>query len=126
MRTDLMTFLFDWDLSTEKKIFITLMHIASSAFTSPPPPPRGGGGTSILKVTGTCRWTGYDFAVINIGTGYLAALLRSSILAQGILRPSCRHQYWHRVSKSATGGLLRLSQGCFPGLPSRVPSPQCL
>ena len=25
----------------------------------------GGGGTSILKVTGTCRWTGYD------GTGYL-------------------------------------------------------
>ena len=31
----------------------------------------GGGGTSILKVTGTCRWTGYDFAVINIGTGYL-------------------------------------------------------
>ena len=43
-----------------------------------------GGGTSILKVTGTCRWTGYDFAVINIGTWYLAALLRSSILAQGI------------------------------------------
>ena len=47
-------------------------------------PGGGGGGTSILKVTGTCRWTGYDFAVINIGTGYLAALLRSSILAQGI------------------------------------------
>ena len=44
----------------------------------------GGGGTSILKVTGTCRWTGYDFAVINISTGYLVALLRSSILAQGI------------------------------------------
>ena len=33
-----------------------------------------GGGTSILKVTGTCRWTGYDFAVINIGTGYLNQL----------------------------------------------------
>ena len=35
----------------------------------------GGGGTSILKVTGTCRWTGYNFAVINIGTGYLNRLL---------------------------------------------------
>ena len=55
--------------------------------------PGGGGGTSILKVTGTCRWTGYDFAVINISTGYLVALLRSSILAQGILWPSCGHQY---------------------------------
>ena len=33
--------------------------------------PGGGGGTSILKVMGTCRWTGYDFAVINIGTVYL-------------------------------------------------------
>ena len=31
----------------------------------------GGGGTSILTVTGTCRWTGYDFAVITIDTGYL-------------------------------------------------------
>ena len=27
--------------------------------------------TSILTVTGTCRWTGYDFAVITIDTGYL-------------------------------------------------------
>ena len=44
----------------------------------------GGGSTSILKVTGTCRWTGYNFAIINISTGYLVALLRSSILAQGI------------------------------------------
>ena len=61
----------------------------------------GGGGPSVLKVTGTCRWTGYDFAVINISTGYLVALLQSSILAQGILWPSCGHQYWHRVSKSA-------------------------
>ena len=59
-------------------------------------PGGGGGGTSILKVMGTwgtCRWTGYDFAVINISTGYLVALLRSSILAQGILWPSCGHQY---------------------------------
>ena len=24
-------------------------------------PPGGGGGTSILKVSGTCRWQGYDF-----------------------------------------------------------------
>ena len=29
------------------------------------------GGTSILTVTGTCCWTGYDFAVITIDTGYL-------------------------------------------------------
>ena len=38
-------------------------------------PPRGGGGggTSVLKVTGTCRCTGYNFAVINISTGYLVA-----------------------------------------------------
>ena len=49
--------------------------------------PGGGGGTSILKVTGTCRWTGYDFAVINISTGYLVALFHSSILAQGIFCP---------------------------------------
>ena len=32
---------------------------------------RGGGGTSILTVAGTCRWTGYDFLVITIDTGYL-------------------------------------------------------
>ena len=32
---------------------------------------RGEGGTTILTVTGTCRWTGYDFAVITIDTGYL-------------------------------------------------------
>ena len=55
----------------------------------------GGGGISILTVSGTCRWTGYDFPVITIDT---------------------------RISKSAllaTGGLLRLSQGCFPaGFPA--------
>ena len=59
----------------------------------------GGGALPLLKVVGTCRWTGYDFH---------------------------GHQYWHRVSKSAqlaTGGLLRLSQGYFSGLPSRVPQP---
>ena len=32
---------------------------------------RGGGAPPLLKVIGTCRWTGYDFA---------------------------GHQYWHRVS----------------------------
>ena len=31
----------------------------------------GGGALPLLKVVGTCRWTGYDFSVINIGTGYL-------------------------------------------------------
>ena len=42
------------------------------------------GGTSILKVSGTCRWTGYDFAIIAIKTGCLN-----------------QPNYWHRVSKSA-------------------------
>ena len=35
------------------------------------PPGGGGGEPPLLKVIGTCRWTGYDFA---------------------------GHQYWHRVS----------------------------
>ena len=30
----------------------------------------GGGLLQLLKVVETCRWTGYDFPVIN-GTGYL-------------------------------------------------------
>ena len=34
-------------------------------------------------------------------------ILRSSILAQGILWPSCGHQYWHRVSKSGLIGYWR-------------------
>ena len=34
-------------------------------------PGGGGGGTSILTVTGTCRWTWYDFPVIAVDTGYL-------------------------------------------------------
>ena len=29
------------------------------------------GALPLLKVVGTCRWTGYDFPVINIGTAYL-------------------------------------------------------
>ena len=44
----------------------------------------GGGGTSILKVSGTCRWTGYEFAIIAIKTGCLN-----------------QPNHWHRVSKSA-------------------------
>ena len=31
----------------------------------------GGGVLSILTVVGTCCWTGYDFPVITIDTGYL-------------------------------------------------------
>ena len=45
---------------------------------------RGGGGTSILKVSGTCRWQGYDFAIIAIKTGCLN-----------------QPNHWHRVSNSA-------------------------
>ena len=56
----------------EASSFCDFLKLTSCDFT------RGGGGTSILKVTGTCRWTGYDFAVINISTGYLVALFRSS------------------------------------------------
>ena len=33
--------------------------------------PGGGGALPLLTVVGTCRWTGYDFPVINIDTGYL-------------------------------------------------------
>ena len=47
-------------------------------------PPGGGGGALLLKVSGTCRWTGYDFAIIAIKTGCL-------------IQPN----HWHRVSKSA-------------------------
>ena len=43
-----------------------------------------GGGTSILKVSGTCRWQGYDFAIIAIKTGCLN-----------------QPNHWHRVSNSA-------------------------
>ena len=53
---------------------------------------RGGGGTSILTVTGTCRWTGCDFAVINIGTGYLN---RPNWLLAG-------YSVYHRVASRAS------------------------
>ena len=51
--------------------------------------PGGGGGALPYG-----RWRGRA-----AGQGII---LRSSILAQGILRPSCGHQYWHRVSNSAS------------------------
>ena len=62
-------------IKTCRKIIASCMHcggkLGSNACNVGPPPPGGGGGTSILTVTGTCRWTGYDFAVITIDTGYL-------------------------------------------------------
>ena len=83
------------------------------------PGPGGGGGGAppLLKVIGTCRWTGYDFAghqyrhrvsnrpnvVITIGTGYQIGLMWSSPLAQGI-----------KIDLLGYGGLLRLSQGHIP------------
>ena len=80
----------------------------------------GGGGTSILKVTGTCRWTGYDFAVISIGTGYLVALLRLSILAHGILWPSCAHQYWPNWLLAGYSIFHRAASQGFPAHNDRV------
>ena len=61
-------------------------------------PGGGGGAPPLLKVIGTCRWTGYDFAdheywhrvsnrpnvVITIDTGYQIGLMWSSPLTQGI------------------------------------------
>ena len=64
----------------------------------------GGSYGNSMKVTGTCCWTGYDFAVINISTGYLVALLRSSVLAQGIKIGLIG--YW-RVTPFITGLLPR-------------------
>ena len=46
--------------------------------------PGGGGALPLLKVSETCRWTGYDFAIIAIKTGCLN-----------------QPNHWHRVSKSA-------------------------
>ena len=55
--------------------------------------PGGGGGVlPLLKVVGTCRWTGYDFPVINIGTGYLN---RPNWLLAG-------YSVYHRVASQAT------------------------
>ena len=53
----------------------------------------GGGGTSILTVSGTCRWTGYDFPVITIDTGYLN---RPNWLLAG-------YSVYHRVVSHAAG-----------------------
>ena len=56
-------------------------------------PPGGGGGVlPLLKVVGTCGWTGYDFPVINIGTGYLN---RPNWLLVG-------YSVYHRVASQAT------------------------
>ena len=53
--------------------------------------PGGGGVLPLLKVVGTCRWTGYDFPVINIGTGYLN---RPNWLLAG-------YSFYHRVASQA-------------------------
>ena len=55
-----------------------------------------GGGTSILTVTGTCRWTGYDFH---------------------------GHPYWHRVNLP---NWLLAGYSVYHMVACRVPSPQCL
>ena len=54
----------------------------------------GGTGTSIIDggQVGTCRWTGYDFPVINIGTGYLN---RPNWLLAG-------YSVYHRVASQPT------------------------
>ena len=45
-----------------------------------------------MTVTGTCRWTGYDFAVITIDTGYL--ILPNWLLAN--------YSVYHRVASQPT------------------------
>ena len=73
----------------------------------------GGGGkcTSILTVTGTCRWTGYDFAVITIDTGYLNRpnwlLADYSVYHRVASQPSMfmtgpRSRYQRRCARDAT------------------------
>ena len=64
-------FRFPKEENTEFKTWGWMCRSSCHLFIRPVPGGRGGGGTSILTMTGTCRWTGYDFAVINIGTGYL-------------------------------------------------------
>ena len=55
--------------------------------------PGGGGGVlPLLKVVGTCRWTGYEFPVITIGTGYLN---RPNWLLAG-------YSVYHRVASMPT------------------------
>ena len=50
-----------------KVIVCWLMEKKCICLDLPPPPGEGGGGTSILTVpvSGTCRWTGYDFPVFT-------------------------------------------------------------
>ena len=74
----------EWIVDNAKRGFGQTRDEILNVSTSKIPPQNkqtnlGGGGTSILKVTGTCRWT-------------QGMILRSSILAQGILWPSCGHQ----------------------------------
>ena len=52
----------------------------------------GGGGALPLTVVGTCRWTGYDFLVITIDTGYLN---RPNWLLAG-------YSVYHRVASQPT------------------------
>ena len=53
---------------------------------------RGGGALPLLTVVGTCRWTGYDFPVITIDTGYLN---RPNWLLAG-------YSVYHRVASQPT------------------------
>ena len=54
--------------------------------------PGGGGALPLLTVVGTCRWTGYDFPVITIDTGYLN---RPNWLLAG-------YSVYHRVASQPT------------------------
>ena len=71
-----------WITKTVMKEILHIYYLVAHAQTP------GGGALPYWRWPWTCRWTGYDFAVINISTGYFVALLRSSILAQGILCPA--------------------------------------
>ena len=94
-----------WSKQSETWQFTKWVCITITIHRLLPPPPGGGGGTSILKVSGTCRWTGYDFAIIAIKTGCLN-----------------QPNHWHRVSKSAY-----LATGTDYSVYHRVVSrPQCL
>ena len=55
-------------------------------------PGPGRGALPLLTVVGTCRWTGYDFPVITIGTGYLN---RPNWLLAG-------YSVYHRVASQPT------------------------
>ena len=55
-------------------------------------PGGGGGALPLLTVVETCRWTGYDFPVITIDTGYLN---RPNWLLAG-------YSVYHRVASQPT------------------------